>query len=214
MRLPPRRPVRVVTVVLALHTAACAGPDPEKQVTVDPLTIATTSADAVVSPAARAAAAALADSLGRDLQGTLQRLLATDGPEAAIGFCADSAQARTVRFASAGRSVRRVTLRPRNPANAPDSAERAMLEAFAALDAAGQLPVDTAQVMIDAAGVRAVAYLRPIRIAAPCLTCHGDPAKIAPAIRARLAARYPTDQATGYREGELRGAWSVRLVDR
>jgi hypothetical protein len=65
---------------------------------------------------------------------------------------------------------------------------------------------------VSADGRRVVHYVRPIVIAKPCLACHGDPAQMAPAVRDLIASRYPADQATGYKEGDLRGAFSVRLT--
>lgn len=49
-------------------------------------------------------------------------------------------------------------------------------------------------------------------IAAPlCLTCHGQPEEIAPEVREKLQTLYPSDQATGYRLNDLRGAVSVAM---
>ena len=58
----------------------------------------------------------------------------------------------------------------------------------------------------------ALRLLRPIVVAAPCLTCHGAPANIDPEVRRLLAERYPNDQATGYRTGDFRGAVWVRIA--
>jgi hypothetical protein len=44
-----------------------------------------------------------------------------------------------------------------------------------------------------------------------CLTCHGEKAKIPPAVRAVLAREYPDDHATGFSVGDVRGAVSVRI---
>lgn len=45
----------------------------------------------------------------------------------------------------------------------------------------------------------------------PCAACHGT--SIAPEVKDKLAELYPTDKATGFKPGELRGAilvsWSV-----
>jgi hypothetical protein len=43
-----------------------------------------------------------------------------------------------------------------------------------------------------------------------CLVCHGDAAAQPPELRARLHELYPADAATGYRAGELRGAFTLR----
>jgi hypothetical protein len=158
-----------------------------------------------------AAARAAAGSLGADLLGMLTQALEEGGPAGAIALCADSAQARTARHAAAGIYLRRVGTRVRNPMNAPDSVERAVLAAFAAALEAGRQPADTFFVMAAGDAPAQLHYLRPVRIAEPCLACHGDPATIADTVRAVLAARYPADEATGYRVGDLRGAVSVRI---
>ena len=40
-----------------------------------------------------------------------------------------------------------------------------------------------------------------------CVTCHGE--TIAPSIAAKIDELYPADKATGFREGDLRGAFVV-----
>jgi len=97
----------------------------------------------------------------------------------------------------------------RNPANAPDSVERAVLAEFAATLASGRPPSDTAFVATSSDGVAELRYLRPVLVAEPCLACHGDPAAMSRVLEF-LASRYPTYQAVGYQVGELRGAVSVR----
>ncbi|MFN7177274.1 MAG: DUF3365 domain-containing protein, partial [Thermaurantiacus sp.] len=52
-------------------------------------------------------------------------------------------------------------------------------------------------------------YMRAIPTAPQCLACHGPEEAIAPAVRAAIAERYPDDRATGFRAGELRGAFSI-----
>jgi hypothetical protein len=44
-----------------------------------------------------------------------------------------------------------------------------------------------------------------------CLTCHGEKARIPPAVEAVIAQEYPGDRATGFAEGDVRGAVSVRV---
>jgi hypothetical protein len=43
-----------------------------------------------------------------------------------------------------------------------------------------------------------------------CLNCHGAPADLSPAVKARLAERYPNDKATGYAVGQIRGAMTLK----
>lgn len=192
--------MRTAPAVLALFAIlACADSraPAESPVTVDSATLAT----------ARKAA----DALGADLVTMLTAELNRGGPAAAIAVCADSAQVRTERHNAEGVLVRRVGTRLRNPANAPDSVERAVLDAFAAAIAESRALPDTAFVGSDAMGRPEVRYLRAIRLQEFCLACHGPVDSIAPAVRAAIAERYPDDQATGYSVGELRGAISVRI---
>ena len=45
-----------------------------------------------------------------------------------------------------------------------------------------------------------------------CLQCHGE--AIAPPVAEKISALYPDDKATGFREGDIRGAFVViRKID-
>jgi hypothetical protein len=48
-------------------------------------------------------------------------------------------------------------------------------------------------------------YTRPILAGGVCLVCHG--ATISDEVEAALAEHYPHDRATGYAEGDVRGAF-------
>ncbi|MGE0441833.1 MAG: DUF3365 domain-containing protein [Gemmatimonadales bacterium] len=160
--------------------------------------------------AAVAGARAAAGRLATGLMGRLVVALDSGGPTAAIGYCADSAQALTAALQTEGFVVRRVGTRIRNLGNGPDSLEAAVLARFAERLARGEpLPADTTLIETGPAG-RTLRVLKPVLVAEPCLACHGDPATFAPVVSATLADRYPADRATGYRIGELRGAVSVR----
>jgi len=45
--------------------------------------------------------------------------------------------------------------------------------------------------------------------AEPCLMCHGS--GLDPALKAEIERLYPDDQATGFKAGELRGAFTVTI---
>ncbi len=55
------------------------------------------------------------------------------------------------------------------------------------------------------------AALLPIKLQVQCLMCHGTKEQIAPEIQDQLMKLYPNDQATGFREGELRGWFWIDL---
>ncbi len=162
--------------------------------------------DPALARADRAAAALTSELFGR-----LQRELATGGPAKAIAVCSREAPAIAAHLSHGGVTVRRVGTRVRNPVNAPDAFEAAVLARWQETIAGGGTPQEEA-VWVTVGGVRTLRVMRPIMTGSLCLSCHGDPGHFAPGVRAELAKRYPDDRATGYREGELRGAVSVTIV--
>ena len=93
--------------------------------------------------------------------------------------------------------IRVVALNPRNKEDSPDEFEQQALQAFDA-DAALQ---EYSGVGMSEDGVETYYYLRPRRVAASCLSCHGDPAG-------------ETDplgyKKEGLAEGAVKGAVSIR----
>ncbi len=159
--------------------------------------------------------------LGAELKGELTRAIEQGGPVAAIPVCRERAPAIAARLSQdSGAKVSRTALRVRNPANAPDDLQRAVLEQFAGeLVAAGTAGGAGTPVAASAAGpLEAVfeikratgierRYMRAIPTDPLCLTCHGS--NLSPELAAAIARDYPADAATGFAPGELRGAFSV-----
>jgi hypothetical protein len=158
--------------------------------------------------AAQADAAALA--LMQTLVGQLTSALAEGGPAHAIEFCATAALPLTDSVASAhGVEMQRVTDRTRNPANAADADDRAVMAAFAGtLQAAGSPP----QYRVHRSADGEWRYYRPLLVGALCVQCHGPEDRLAPEVVRVLREQYPRDEATGYAEGELRGVLRVMAL--
>jgi hypothetical protein len=151
----------------------------------------------------------LAMQLGGQLKAELSKAIAEGGPVAAINVCYLRAPEIAAQLSQAsGARVGRTALRVRNPSNAPDELERSVLEQFSADVGSG--PVDRPLEAVfeirrgDAVERR---YMRAIPTDALCLTCHGK--VLAPELAAAIARDYPKDQATGFEQGQLRGAFSV-----
>lgn len=146
------------------------------------------------------------------LLAVLQAEIARGGPEGAIAACRDQAPAMA-RAASeqTGWTVRRVSLRNRNPKAVPDAWERAALEDFdrraAAKESAATL--ERAEVTMEN-GKPVQRYMRALPTLPLCTQCHGAADKLSPAVTARLKALYPDDRATGYAVGDIRGAMTLR----
>lgn len=151
----------------------------------------------------------LAQQLGTELKGELTAAIGKSGPTGAIDVCRTRAPEIASKLSrESGATVSRTALKVRNPANAPDDLQRAVLEQFAADLASGRVeqPLEAA-VEINRAGAIERRYMRAIPTDALCLTCHG--AQLAPDVAAAIAKAYPDDQATGFETGQLRGAFSV-----
>ncbi len=161
-------------------------------------------------PAQVGQARAAVKELGENLKRQLMAAIAAGGPASAIGVCKTIAPALAEKAGSVrGLKVGRTSLRVRNPANAPDAWERSVLEDFAAQIKAGTDPakLEHAETVTDASGASVFRYMKAIPMAAvPCLTCHGAPE---PSLKAEITRLYPQDQATGFKPGELRGAFTV-----
>lgn len=151
----------------------------------------------------------LSMQLGKELKGELSAAVEKGGPVAAIDVCHTRAPAIAARLsAQSGARVGRTALKVRNAANAPDDVQRAVLEQFASDMAAGRVegPLEAAFEIKREGGIERH-YLRAIPTEALCLTCHGE--TLAPELAAAIARDYPDDQATGFKLGELRGAFRV-----
>ena len=143
------------------------------------------------------------------LQGRLSSAMADGGPTAAIEACKIAApQIAESASAKRGWSVGRTSLKLRNPANAPDAWERAVLLDFEARKAAGEDPgtLDHAET-VAADGQRTFRYMKAIPTQQVCTICHGT--GIAAEVTARLDALYPDDRARGFLVGDIRGAFSI-----
>jgi len=107
--------------------------------------------------------------------------------------------------------VSRTALGVRNPANAPDDWERRQLEQMSFMLDAGVDPetMEVAAIVVEN-GETAFRWMRPVLMREPCLVCHGE--AIDSRIRLLLAQEYPLDEAAGYAEQQLGGAYSVRRV--
>lgn len=188
----------ILAGVLVVATVSCAGEREQRP-----------AEDGAVE-AARERAEESAQALGRELMQRLLAELETAGPVEAVRVCSEVAREIAADHSVDGITVRRVSLKVRNPADAPDDFERAALVELGDLHEQGRLPDDMTKVVATDEG-RRLRYLRPIVIVKPCLTCHGSAESIDPEVARMIDERYPEDQAKDYADGDLRGAISVSV---
>ena len=143
------------------------------------------------------------------LQKQLKSAMTDGGPTAAIEVCNVAApEIAQSESAARGWSVGRTSLKLRNPDNAPDEWELAVLRDFDARKAAGEDPgtLDHAEfVAVD--GQRIFRYMKAIGTQPVCIVCHGT--SIGPEVVAKLDALYPDDRARGFTVGDIRGAFTI-----
>jgi hypothetical protein len=143
------------------------------------------------------------------LKSELQAALQEGGPVTAISICKLKAPRLTKEFSSlSGWYLARTSLKLRNPNNHPDEWESNVLEEFEARKASGESlqNMEYAEV-VDIDGKNIFRYMQAIEVMDLCLNCHGQ--NIKPEISRILKQLYPNDHATGFKKGDLRGAFTL-----
>jgi len=187
-------PVLIALAIPALLAGCASGPSVEEQ--------------AAMAADARKASGTLIQKLG----GELKDAIATKGADGAISVCKERAPQIAADVSKQFNfETKRVSPKNRNPAGVPDAWEAAAQAGLEKRMAAGEKPetLDTWQVVSTSTG-KQFRYAKALPVQPLCLTCHGDPATIADGVKARLAAEYPLDKATGYAPGMVRGIISIK----
>lgn len=157
-----------------------------------------------------AEARAKTGQLGSQLISTLNDALSEQGPSGGIEVCSVKAPEIAGRVSGSRFEVGRTALRVRNPDNAPDDWEAAVLHHFEESMQQGANPAGLETWQIDTINDETVGrYMKAIPTGPQCVVCHGD--SIAPELAATINRLYPEDQATGFAPGELRGAFTVTV---
>lgn len=143
------------------------------------------------------------------LSGTLKSKIAEVGFPGAITFCRAEAKSLTQIFTNENISIKRTTLKPRNTTYAPNPLESEVLNYFQQKWNNG----DSLTPVLKTDNMGNTHYFKPILIQPLCTGCHGDPQKdIAPLTLKIIQQNYPTDLATGYKTGDLRGTWHITFI--
>lgn len=160
----------------------------------------------------QADAAQAVQMLFQQLKERLGSAMGTGGPPHAIAACHEDAQKITEQVSAAtGWTVGRTSLRLRNPENRPDAWERQVLAEFEARRVIGEPLQEIAYMeVVEEGGQERVRFMKVIPTGEVCLSCHGS--DLSAEVRAQLDALYPEDQATGFQQGEIRGAFTLSRV--
>ena len=140
--------------------------------------------------------------LGKNLMNAIN----TQGTEKAIEFCSTKAIVLTDSMSIAfNASIKRVSDKPRNPINMANDNETAFINELKQKISKGEKMTPK---FTESDG-KITGYF-PIETNAMCLQCHGSKdLDINPNVLKKIAQLYPKDQATGYKENQIRGIFVV-----
>lgn len=144
------------------------------------------------------------------LKKTLQATIMTSGPASAIHTCkvhAPGISAQTAQLT--GWEVSRTSDKLRNPNNQPDLWETNVLKTFKEKASKGA-PIKNLEhyAVVMNNGKPVFRYMKAIPVQSVCLNCHGT--RVGGPVKNAIDNLFPTDRATGYREGDLRGAFTLK----
>ena len=140
--------------------------------------------------------------LGKNLMGTIQK----KGTLEAVSFCNKKAYPITDSMAVAqNATIKRVSDKPRNPANQASQKEMSLIAHFKKAIARSE-DYEPVTETVD----NKINFYYPITTNSMCLQCHGSPTLvIKPEVLSSIKDLYPTDKAIGYTVNEVRGIWSI-----
>jgi hypothetical protein len=145
-----------------------------------------------------------------DLKKELKKGMKEGGPVKAIQVCNTVApHLAEAHSQMSGWQVARTSLKLRNPDNAPDAWEQAVLQEFERRKADGEEPMKLLKAeVVEEEGRQVFRMMKAIPTAEVCTKCHG--ADLAEPVTAKLDELYPDDRARGFKVGDLRGAFTLK----
>jgi len=143
------------------------------------------------------------------LKTELKKAIEEGGPVHAISVCNTKAMSITNKVSEEqGLKLSRVSLKNRNPNNAPNDWQRKVMEDFETRKSKGELIKSLTYVeVIEQNNDKQFRYMKAIPTGKICVLCHGT--NIASGVRIKLDELYPEDKATGFNIGDIRGAFVV-----
>jgi hypothetical protein len=143
------------------------------------------------------------------LSGQLQAAMKEGGVSNAAQYCNLAAYPLVDSLSKVHEAlIRRTSMKVRNPKDAPDDQEKAILEAYAQKEAAGE----ELKPVIQEIDPHTIGFYAPIRVNEFCLQCHGKVGEtLSEENHAAIKELYPEDEAIGYSAGDLRGMWSIQF---
>jgi hypothetical protein len=141
----------------------------------------------------------------KTLGSNMKKNMKAGGPMQALDFCSKEAYTLTEKVNKElpkGVSVKRITLKERNPANQAEADEAKVLQALKKLK---NNNVILPKQLVQKVDAHTYKVYKPLLINKKvCLKCHGDVQN--KKLKSEIEKRYPADKAMHYKMGDLRGA--------
>lgn len=139
------------------------------------------------------------------LSSELMAQMKAGGPVQAVSFCNVNALPLTETISKENNvQIKRTSDKIRNVANEPTARELEVIMSYKSLMGSGQ----ELKPVVEKEG-KQVHYYAPIKMQTACLNCHGDTRQVSKPADSILKLKYPNDVARYYKEGDLRGIWSI-----
>jgi len=139
----------------------------------------------------------------KELKSNLKTQIKTNGFPKALKYCAHNAYSIVYNISKKypNATIKRVTLKPRNPLDKADKNDEIVLNMF-------EKNKNLKEIVLKKEN-KTLIY-KPIYISKQvCLKCHGE--NIDSKIKSEIHTYYPNDKATGYKLGDLRGAFKIEI---
>ncbi len=142
------------------------------------------------------------------ISGALMQAMAKGGVSEAMTYCNISALPITDSLSESQKvEIQRLAINYRNPMNKAIDIDFDVMQYFQNQLVAGNKPISVLLQDKDA-----LVFFKPILLMPQCLGCHGNPeTEILPETKELLMTYYPDDLATGFKVGDLRGMWKIKL---
>ena len=148
-------------------------------------------------------------TLATELQAELKKALNEGGPVNAITVCNTKAHQIAANISSdLDLTLKRVSLKNRNPDNVPNEWQKKVLADFEERKRNGEPVAELTYTEVLATGSgKEFRFMKAIPTGPICVKCHGT--EISDEVKTRLDQLYPNDKARGFRPGDIRGAFVV-----
>ena len=143
------------------------------------------------------------------LKNSLEKALESGDVENAVKMCSLEAQDLTNKSNTRKTTIKRISLKYRNPKNKPTKFEETILQNFEKKLTSGAKFTDLEfKKVLSGKEFNTLLYIKAIPTKGVCLNCHGQ--NIDKDVQAEISSKYPNDNAIGFKLGDIRGAFSVR----